>query len=449
MAQVSNKFWQVLKVGFGLKAADGVSSLQWFQVLRFAAQSLVAVLLARGGLSLEQIADYESLWLMAGLCGFFWIGAWMNALVPLYHQNKTPKDRASLIKGSFLLMSVVSVAIVLILLAAESGISHLFGQNKIEGYKLFCLFLLFHFPSFLSEYILLLEGRSKLLIQYAWASLIGMTGLLIYPSLIAPNYDLVIQALLLFGILKFIFLIYLLFPHRNAQWSKDLWEKHSQLAWPLSLSLLLGGLSTYIDGLVVGSQKSSEEFTIFRYGARELPFVLLLANAFSSATAGKVSDDLQSALPFIKERSESLLKRMLPWSILLLFVSSILFEFIFGEQFGPAHIVFDIYLLLIIPRLLFPQTILTGLELAKPQMLISALELVLNLILSLWWIGPFGVEGVAAATLVAHWVDKVLLIVYLQKSRKIIASQYIALRSYLLGSIVLAAAYALSRLLIA
>jgi O-antigen/teichoic acid export membrane protein len=151
-------------------------------------------------------------------------------------------------------------------------------------------------------------------------------------------------------------------------------------ALPLIGTSLIAGSAAYIDGFIVKNYYNAETFAIFRYGAKEFPLFLIVASAFSNSMIPEVAKEgnLSNALIQIKESSRKMVIRFFPIAIVLLLTSQYLFPAVFNKDFFESHMVFDIYLLLIISRFIFAQTILIGLKQQKIVFWVSIAELVVN-----------------------------------------------------------------------
>ena len=115
----------------------------------------------------------------------------------------------------------------------------------------------------------------------------------------------------------------------------------------------------------MGHKMDDEQFMIFSYGAKELPVILLMAGALSTVSSGQIAKSLKNgadagALTKLKNESIKLMHLFFIPSMLLFFFSDEIFGFVFNKTFGESGPVFNIYLLLVIPRLLFPQAVLRG-----------------------------------------------------------------------------------------
>ena len=78
-------------------------------------------------------------------------------------------------------------------------------------------------------------------------------------------------------------LIFLLKKYSKAELSVPFIKEHLNCGYPLIISALLGSSAQYIDGILVLNRFDDATFAIFKYGAKEFPMVILLANAFSNS----------------------------------------------------------------------------------------------------------------------------------------------------------------------
>jgi O-antigen/teichoic acid export membrane protein len=130
-----------------------------------------------------------------------------------------------------------------------------------------------------------------------------------------------------------------------------------------------------------------------------------------------------------------------PISIGMMLVSQWLYPRLFNADFVESAAVFNVYLLLVVSRLVFPQTILIGLRKTKTIMWVAGLELIVNFGLSILFVQQFGLVGIAFATVIASVLDKIVLMLLLQKSEGISPSSYWNWKLHLGYSIVIGAAY--------
>ena len=126
-------------------------------------------------------------------------------------------------------------------------------------------------------------------------------------------------------------------------------------------------------------------------------------------------------------------------------VSGLLYPQLFSAEFAQSAAVFNVYLLLVISRVVFPQTLLIGLRHSKSIMMVSIVELLLNISLSLLFVQWFGLVGVAYATVLAFAVEKLMLLVLLWKKEGISPLSYWPWRLHLSYTAVLVVVYVMMR----
>ena len=134
---------------------------------------------------------------------------------------------------------------------------------------------------------------------------------------------------------------------------------------------------------------------------------------------------------------------LFPISILLILTSKILFPIVFNAKFEASASVFNVFLLLIISRLAFPQTILIGLRKTRVIMVAAFLEICINISASLLLLPVFGLIGVAMGTVIAYFAEKIILILYLRMALNIHPKEYIPMALGSLYSTLLVICYLL------
>jgi O-antigen/teichoic acid export membrane protein len=82
----------------------------------------------------------------------------------------------------------------------------------------------------------------------------------------------------------------------------------------LILATFLSGSAQFVDGFIVTSYFDEETFAVFRYGARELPLAMLLANALSNAMLPDFAqrENLTQNLRQLKENVSRLMHFLFP-----------------------------------------------------------------------------------------------------------------------------------------
>jgi O-antigen/teichoic acid export membrane protein len=162
----------------------------------------------------------------------------------------------------------------------------------------------------------------------------------------------------------------------------------------------------------------------------------MLANGLSNAMLPEFStrSRMKESLAKIKIKSERLMHFLFPSSMVMMLFTRWLFPRVFNPEYVRSADIFLVYLLLIIPRLVFPQTIVIGRKRTRIALIAAILELSLNIPLSLYLIRDYGTVGVALATLIVYIIEKMFLMGYVWFKMKIRPSEYIPLKIYAIYS---------------
>jgi O-antigen/teichoic acid export membrane protein len=424
---------------------DTTKALQFFQLLRYGSLFLIGVLFSKIGLSLKEIGIYEILLMLGGMLSFFWLSGIINTLLAHYEvPNFGNQERKSkVLFSAFMLISIFSIFCFLTLRFWTAPLLHLMDfPADLPYYKLFSWFMLISIPTYLIEYILLLKNKPGALILYGLVSFPIQICVTVIPAYLFKTIEYSIYGLLVISILKFLFLSILLNKYALFEFSTPSLKLFLLAATPLIASTLLSGSAEYIDGLFVTHYFGTKEFAIYQYGARELPIALLLANALSNSMIPFFSKEpLPDTLSRIKSQSNKLMHVLFPVSIVLLMISHQAYPVLFNPAFKASASVFNVFLLLIISRLVFPQTILLGKKKNQVILWISITELILNIGFSFYLLHYFGIMGVAMGTVIAFIIEKLILMTYAFYKLNIKPKEYISLRLLGIYSLILTILY--------
>jgi len=420
-----------------------ISALQIFQLIRFSTLILIGVVFTKSGLTTSEIGQYETFLLLAGAVSFFWLNGLIQGFLPSLGEHSVSQKSSALFSVFYLLLAFSGLAVLFLLLFEHSISGFLLKGSPVPFLKYLLIYVLISSPASLVEYIYLIKKQGKKMLIYGIISFFLMFLLVILPPVLGFSIEYSLIGLVLSAVFRFIWLLVLLF--RNSSPIPDflLISNHLKYASPLILSMFLSGSAQYIDGFIITSYFDDATFAVFRYGAREFPLVLLLANAFSASMLPGFAD--KSALKFnlekIKLNSQQLGFWLFPLSGLLMFLSHWAFPVIFNVNFAGSATIFNIYLLLIVSRLLFPQTILIGLQKTRAIMWTSVIEIVANVAFSLWFVQLWGLPGVAYGTVCAYILEKLVLMVFVRQNCGLRISEYLNVKQHLLYSLLLSVVF--------
>lgn len=386
---------------------------------------------------------------IASVMTFFWVTGIVQSLLPLYHRNKTYNKvgesdpvKTPEIFNAFLLLCFFSLLFFIIGHSLKNNFSVFNITGNVPYLNLLLLYILLSSPVCLIEYIYLLNNRSYRIFQYGLYTFTAQLLLIIVPILMGKDIIWSIWGLLGITGIRWIWLIFLLRRYTEMKISVEFMKEHLYLGTPLILTSLISGSAQYADGVIISSvYKDPAIFAWFRYGAKEFPLVLMLANGLNNAMLPEFStrERMRESLARIKEKSQKLMHFLFPAAMVMMLISRWLYPRMFNPEFNKSAGIFLVYSLLIIPRLVFPQTIIVGRKKTHITLFAALIELGMNIPLSLMMIKwGYGIVGVAVSTFIVYCINKMLLVGYLWFKMKIKPSDYIPLKIYAIYSFIIA-----------
>ena len=436
-----------------LKFIDNISGLQAVQLLRFITFLIISIVFTKSHLTRPQIGNWELFLFISSLLSFFWVTGIIQSLLTLYNRNRTFRDdgdkegrKSPEIFNAFLLISIFSLLVFILGIPIKVMLESSQTRPEIPYSNLLLLYILLSNPVTLVEYIYLLNKRPHRILQYGIYTYSAQLILVLAPVLAGFDEKSAILGLFAITGVRWVWLIILLRRYTLIKVSYDFIREHLRVGMPLILTFLISGSAQYIDGIIISARYADPGvFAMYRYGAKEFPLVLLLANGLSNALLPLFStrEGMREALVTLRKRSDRLIKYLFPVSIVTMFVARWVYPRLFTPEFQRSADVFMIYLLLTIPRLVFPQTIIIGRRKTNVTLYAAAVEIAVNIPLSLFLIKPYGVVGVALATFIVYFLEKLFLIWYVWKKMKIRPQEYIPLKSWLIFSALLIALFVL------
>ena len=350
------------------------------------------------------------------------------------------KQKQVLISNVYFLITGLSLLVFLVLFFFDEGMQNLlFNRSGIDYYHLFIGFLLFNTPVFLLENFYLLQNRPVRIFYFGMVAFGLQTIVVLLPVFIGLPFVWSFYGLLLLAVIKHIWLLIFVIKNGHFSFDKALSFQLLALSAPLIFYAFLGALNLKFDNWLVTYIYPGDDdlFAVFTYGAREFPLVLTMAAAFGNALLPEIARDTQAGLQMIKSKSLKLLHLLFPLSIVLMLTSEYFYPLVFNPEFAASVPVFNIFLLIVISRLLFSRTVLIGLKDNTVVLYISFMELIVNVALSFIFVRYWGLMGIAAGTVVAFWFEKALISIYLYRKHRIPVGAYVDLRWYLSYSAVL------------
>jgi O-antigen/teichoic acid export membrane protein len=406
---------------------------------------IVSIVLTKSSLSTEDIGQWEIFMFISGLLTFFWVTGLIQSLLPLYHRNKTYRkigdngvDKSPEIFNAFLLLCFFSLLFFLLGHSLKGSFSAFHYKENVAFINLLLLYILLNSPVQLIEYIYLLNNRSYRIFQYGLYTFSAQLIFILTPLLLGKDIIWSIYGLLLITGFRWIWLIILLRRYTQMKISVDFMKEHLYLGIPLIITTLISGSGQYIDGIIVSAfYRDPAKFAVFRYGAKEFPFVLMLANGLNAALLSEFAtrEKMKESIEKLRVQSKKLMHILFPTTMVMMLIARWLYPIMFRQDFEKSSGIFLVYALLIIPRLVFPQTIIVGRKKTHITLIAAVIEIVVNISLSLLMLKwGYKLVGVAVSTFVAYVVSNLFLVLYVWFKMKIRPSEYIPLKVFALYS---------------
>jgi O-antigen/teichoic acid export membrane protein len=414
------------------------------QLLRFSTFFIISIVFTKSHLTKGEIGQWEMFLFFSSLLSFFWVNGIIQSLLTLYNRNKTFRSLGDVnarkspeIYNSFLLLVFFS----LLIFAVGMPVKLMFPTagliQAIPYSNLLFFYIILSSPVSIIEYIYLLNNRSHRILQYGIYTYLAQTFLVLIPVVLGKDVLWAIYGLFIINLARWVWLLVILKRYTIMEFSWDYIREQLRIGAPLIITFLISGSGQYVDGLIIRARYSDPGvFAMYRYGAKEFPLTLLLANGMSNALLPYFStrEGMKEALAILKKRSAKLIDILFPASMVMMFFARWLYPRMFTPEYIRSADVFLIYLLLIIPRLVFPQTIVIGRKRTQITLYAALAEIIINIPLSIALIPRFGVAGVAFATFAVYSLEKIFLLIYVWVKMKIKPSQYIPLVRYLVYS---------------
>ncbi|MDR1666649.1 MAG: oligosaccharide flippase family protein [Bacteroidales bacterium] len=412
-------------------------------MLRFLCFLIISIYFTKVPLSENDIGEWEMLLYISGALSFFWVTGIIQSFLPLskrslaFVQHKRVEGKSPELFNAFLLLLIFSFAFALLIWLMSRASFHPAEGSKIPYPLLLVIYFILSNTTPLIEHIYLLQNKPQHIFYYGLVSMTLQTCAVCIPVMMGMGVESAIWGLIIVNFFRFLYLLGMLRRYAEFKLSMPFILNNLYVGYPIMFSALLSGSTQYLDGLVATIAFDKEKFAIFRYGCKEFPLVVMLTSGLHNALLPRfsVKKDIPQVLAEIKRRSLRLMHFLFPLSILIMIFSKWLYgKVLFNDSFYRSADVFMVYQLMIISRIVFPQTILIGMKKTKVLMRASLFEFALNIPTSLFFVQYYNVVGIALGSGLIHILEKFILIIYVHKRLKISPQSYISIGWYLFYS---------------
>lgn len=206
----------------------------------------------------------------------------------------------------------------------------------------------------------------------------------------------------------------------------------------------LGGVGVImIDHALVsyGSADPASAIAIWRYGAQELPLLVGVIAGLNATALAEMSRDRADALDGIRRRGRRTATAFFAVAIVLAATSAQWWPWLLAESFAPAQVLFNTMLLLVPSRLVVTTPQLVSLDMEGAMARTGVAENVLNVVVSLALLPLLGLLGIAVGTVVAYSFERLVYVLLLWR-RGLRPGSYLSTSTWFTGTALLLVAYA-------
>lgn len=418
---------------------DHIKASQYLAGVRFGVSMLVSILLVRSFLTKSEVGSIEYIYFLGVNFSFFLTNGLSNAALGIIPKYKSSEQN---LFSTFLWLSVCLGG------ALALGIL-VFGKPFLEYIQV---------PQY-QMYIPLVALLAALMTMGGWAEVVYIMRkearkLCIFASVIHGLRLCMIGALLYYkGSLLQILYVYVLWEAIKCFWGiiavqpTLTWtglKSYRFIIWvsfPLFLHFLLGKGIDFVNGNIVMRFLDETQFLYFQYGAREIPLSNLFIGALGTAMIPMLSKHMDVHLPELRARLKKMLLWIVPVSIVLMFISPILFQRVYGEAFIQSAAVFNVLMLILIGRFMLPHIIIYAKGDNYLFVYVTGFEVVINLVLTISFVQMWGIWGVALASVISNVLHALIGVLICSLKYRISLASYLPIPTYLYSMALLIGAY--------
>ena len=407
---------------------------QFYQVLRFLVLILLSIVLVKLSFSPFETSYFELFLFAVNIFTFFWVSGIGNSILT-YFPRLEASSQKGFFQSSFLLLQLTGFIAALVFFLSD-GLNLLSGYNGNNTSLLVAIYIFLYSPTILIELNYILTEKRKRLVVYGLFSYISQFAIVAYTAYHYRDINAVFISMIIWVFVRWLWTIKEVFI-KNFSVSELNFSGYKNFilfSIPIIIHIFFSNSSEFIDGLLVERYFPADQFSLFRFGAREFPLIVVLVGAIRSAMIPAAVRNVSEAAAEIKNSVMKLMHVFFPISILLIFFSRQLYIFFYDQDYAYSALLFNIYLLTITSRVILAEVFIYASGRNRVFMIVSFLEVVLNVILSLILMHWFGLAGIAFATFIAFSLSKAYLSYYVMRYLGKSLHAYIDIRLYLLYS---------------
>jgi O-antigen/teichoic acid export membrane protein len=352
------------------------TALQLNQILRQSTLILMSIIMTKGGVSLSEIGIYETFMFLSYIVSFFWITAFLQGILSQY-PSLPESEKPKYVFNIFLIFNVISLIIFCVLTIFPNGSLYLLtSSSDTYNLEIFVFYLLFFLPPYMLESVWTVEERPLSILTFSVLTNSLLLVCVIVPIVQHRNFWVCFAIMVIVALLRYIVLIFNVLHRGNFAISFIIIKDFFKITTPLMGYAFVGGFIGVFSTWLVSRHflNAPHQFAIYRFGAREFPIMNAMTTGLSSAMIPLLIKNVLSigqngvnaeGVSILKKKALRQWQLLFPMTIALMFLSKPLFGLVFNHDMIKATPIFKVFLLLLISRALFPQTLLMALKETK------------------------------------------------------------------------------------
>lgn len=340
--------------------------------------------------------------------------------------NSKKFNKRDVLFNSVLLSFILSILLVVFLFFGTPFISSGFENLSVEGNLLIYSFCAF--PMLLSStfnYVLFFFDRVKhaLLIQIIF-NIFKVISIVLavqfFKSLEMIFWFLLIInfAVLLFYVKRFPIKIF------KGKFNRPIMSQFLKYGYTLGMTMVLGTLIKRTDGLMVSSILRPEDYALFRMGAIEIPFLMMVFSSVITITLPTITklykkNNIAEIIRLKRKATSSSVLAIYPTLIFVLVFAYPILTFYLGMKYYGSIIVFVLYNIVLFIRINDYRDILIAASKTRLIFTFDLFVFLLNIVLNYFMINAYGIEGAVIASLISFFMLSFLLHISTTKIIKI------------------------------
>lgn len=406
-----------------LAADKAARTMQMAGLLRFAFILLQGIILVKAGLPLQIVGQIELVFFVANFFMFFWQNGGNSAMMS-WESGQERVKAGGAIFSALHLHALAGICVLWIV--AQIPIGEKFEMlNSSANLAALTAYIFFSIPAGAIIYAYLVREQFKHILWYTGLVQAVQVTIVLVVMISGYGIDVLLFALAGFALLRWVFVLV------TGQWFSQgippiarTWA-FALFALPLILHAFNSGLMDYVDGWIVSLVFGEESFALYRYGARELPFNVLLIGGLVSGLVHRYKTANAIDAESLRAEILHLMKLLFPINCALILLSPLLYTIVYHEEFAYSARIFNIYALTLLSRVVVNQVFCYVHHHTWVLTWSTAVEVVINIILSLLLMQWLGLLGIPLATVLAYALQKMFIVIYVRRRFGARLSQYV------------------------